>query len=107
MTKLTAKSSMIFIATAATTAVYQSLDEVPPDLLRKLRETTRGVNSATILIADKGGREELVRALQGRSSTVQCRVTHNIRAREQEEPSRTQKCAPVSLRTWIELLLPV
>jgi hypothetical protein len=65
------------------------------------------MNSATILIADKRGREELVRALEGRSSTVQCRLTESIRAREQEERERTRKRARFSLRTWIELLLPV
>jgi hypothetical protein len=107
MTKLTAKSSTIFIATAGRTDVYHSLEEVPPTLRGKLQETTRGVNSATILIADKGGREELVRALQGRSTTVQCRLTENVRTREHDLTCGPQKGAPLSIRTWVELLLPV
>ena len=64
MATLTAKSSTIFIATDEGTRVYRSLDEVPPGLLRKLRTSTRGINSGTILIADKRGRQELERALQ-------------------------------------------
>ena len=107
MTKLTAKSSTIFIATGDRTDVYHSFNDVPPALRRKLQETTRGVNSASILIADKGGRAELVRALQGRSSNVHCRLTDTMRAREQEELAPEPKGAPLSIRTWIELLLPV
>ncbi len=108
MTRLTAKSSTIFIATGEKTRVFQSLEDVPPALRRKLQETTRGLNSATILIADKRGREELVRALQGRSSEVKCRLADTIREREQETRERsTQKRIPFSLRTWAELLLPV
>jgi hypothetical protein len=107
MTRLTAKSSTIFVATGDTTRVYHSLDDVPPALRRKLQESTRGMNSATILIADKRGREELVRALQGRTSDVQCRLADTIRAREQEDRSRQTKRLQFTFRTWVELLLPV
>ncbi|HEY3939287.1 MAG TPA: hypothetical protein VGL97_17785 [Bryobacteraceae bacterium] len=109
MAQLTAKSSTIFIATADETRVYRSVEDVPATLRQKLTECTRGINSATILIADKRGREELVRALQGRPSEVQCRLVENIRSRQPEptaptaaEPSRWR-----SVRTWVELLLPV
>jgi hypothetical protein len=106
MTRLTAKSSTIFIAAGDTTEIYHSLSDVPPDLRRKLQESTRGINSATLLIADKGGREELVRALQGHSTGVERRLMDGIRSRE-EEHSRTPKRSPLSFRTWIELLLPI
>jgi hypothetical protein len=107
MTRLTAKTSTIFIASGAKTTVYRSLGEVPPGLRRKLQESTQGLNSATILIADKRGREELVRALQGRPSDVECRLAENIRAKERgAEPTKLGR-TPFSLRTWLELLLPV
>lgn len=107
MTRLTAKTSTIFISNGEKTNVYRSLNEIPPGLRRKLQESTQGINSATILIADKRGREELVRALQGRSSDVQCRLAENMRAKERERrPGRIAKTA-FSLRTWLELLLPV
>jgi hypothetical protein len=104
MTRLTAKSSTIFITDREKTNVYRSLGDVPPALRRKLRESTQGINSATILIADKRGKEELVRALQGRPSEVQCRVADSIRAKERSSKSPR---IPFSLRTWLELLLPV
>ncbi len=107
MTRLTTKNSTIFIATGEKTQVFHSMSDVPLPLRRKLHESTRGINSATILIADKRGREELVRALQGRSTDVQCRLADNLRAKQQHEQSRSARKLGFSLRTWIELLLPV
>ena len=109
MTRLTTRSSTIFVGTSTTTQVYHSLSELPPQLRRKLQESTQGVNSATILIADKRGREELIRALQGRPAAVQCRLTENARSRGRK-PKPSDKRSPglvFSLRTWMELLLPV
>jgi hypothetical protein len=108
MSLLTARSSTIFIAKGEKTQVYRSFDEVPAPLKRKLQESTRGMNSATILIADKRGREELVRALQGQPSQVQCRLAETLRSRQAHEgvtPRRRLRLG--SLRTWLELLLPV
>ncbi|MGA8026123.1 MAG: hypothetical protein WB992_03195 [Bryobacteraceae bacterium] len=108
MARLTAKTSTIFIATREETHVYRSVEEIPPALRRKLQESTRGMNSATILIADKRGRTELVRALQGQPSDVQCRLADSIRSsrQTQEQPKRKPRLF-LSLRTWLELLLPV
>jgi len=109
MPQLTAKSSTIFISTGAETRVYRSVDDVPPELRRRLAASTRGINSATILIADKRGRAELVRALQGRSSDVQCRLVEAIRSRRLDEaakPTKKQHLRFGSLRKWLEFLLP-
>jgi hypothetical protein len=115
MAHLTAKSSTIFISAEGEMKVYRSVEDVPPHLRKRLVESTHGVNAASILIADKRGREELVRALQGRPSDLQCRVVETLRARKQEEasprkPSRWSQ--PLwqrlkSVRTWVELLVPV
>jgi hypothetical protein len=108
MALLTARSSTIFIATSDETRVFRSVEEVPFGLRRRLQESTRGINSATILIADKRGREELIRALQGQPSQVQCRLAEAIRTRRVEERPKEQKRLKfASLRTWLELLLPV
>jgi hypothetical protein len=108
MAQLTARTSTIFIATEKKTRVYRSVEEVPLLLRRKLLECTRGMNSATILIADKQGREELVRALQGRPSEVQCRLVDNMRSRQSEAATAARMPAMLgSLRVWLELLLPV
>ena len=106
--RMTAKTSTIFIATADETKVYRSVGEVPPKLRRKLEETTNGANSATILIADKRGREELVRALQGLPSDVQSRLARTIQSRRAKaEAERVAPAQPKQrLRFWAELLLP-
>ena len=64
MTRLTARSSTIFIATGSETHVYRSVNEIPPALRRKLQDSTRGMNSATILIADRRGRKEVAKAMR-------------------------------------------
>jgi hypothetical protein len=109
MAQLTARSSTIFIATGRETRVYRSVEDVPPELRQKLVSCTRGINSATILIADKHGREELVRTLQGRPSEVECRLLESMRPSLPEpEPSEPeQKSRLQSIRTILELLLPV
>ncbi len=109
MAQLTARTSTIFIATNDDTKVYRSVEDVPLPLRQKLLECTRGMNSATILIADKQGREELVRALQGRPSEVQCRLVDNMRSRQPEELAEPTPSVSVfrSARFWLEILLPV
>jgi hypothetical protein len=110
MEVMTARSSTIFIAAGGDeTRVYRSVEDVPVALRRKLKDSTSGTNSATILIADKRGREELVRALQGQPSQVQCRLAETNRSRQVSEVKPDTKKQPVagSLRTWLELLLPV
>jgi hypothetical protein len=109
MEKLTAKSSTIFIATGEETRVYRSVRDIPPALRRRLEESTNGTNSATILIADKRGREELVRVLQGLPSDVQSRLAHTLRANQPAQPQGSRKSSrrKQSLRRWLEILAPV
>jgi hypothetical protein len=108
MEKLTAKSSTIFIATSDETRVYRSVGEVPPHLRRRLEESTSGSNSATILIADKRGREELVRALQGLPSEVQSRLATTLRANQRRQsPIAAHGRRRIHLRLWLEILAPV
>ncbi len=110
MAVMTGRSSTIFIAAGGEeTRVYRSVEDIPVGLRRKLQDSTRGTNSATILIADKRGREELVRALQGQPSQVQCRLAETIRSRQVTEVVSEKKKQPVlgSFRTWLELLLPI
>jgi hypothetical protein len=108
MQQLTARSSTIFIAIGEETRVYRSVDDVPPLLRRRLVESTQGMNSATILIADKRGRAELVRALQGRSTGVQCRLLEVLRSRKSDETPEAQRSwfELRSWRMWLEFILP-
>ncbi len=58
------KTSAILIAAGSTAGVYHSLKEVPRPLRTRLIECTTGVNSGTILIADRQGRRQILRALR-------------------------------------------
>jgi hypothetical protein len=63
MPRVTLKSSTIFISVGNKTEVFRSVDDVPPPLRKKLEQSTNSINSATILIADRNGKEEIVRAI--------------------------------------------
>jgi len=76
------KSSTILISMGDTEAVYRSVKEVPAALRRQLLKSTNGLNSATILIADRQGREEITRAIQNLPSSMQRRLLKPFR----EEP---------------------
>jgi len=78
MNRLTLKTSTIFIAKAGRTRVFHSLDEVPPKLRKQLDDSTNSFNSATILIADRKGRQEIVRALSGLPSALRSRVASSL-----------------------------
>ena len=58
------KSSTILISEGRTDAVYRSVAEVPHRLRKRLLKYTSGMNSATILIADRRGKEELAKAIR-------------------------------------------
>ncbi len=58
------KTSTIRISAGRTEAVYRSVNEVPNLLRKRLLKSTSGINSATILIADRRGKEELAKAIR-------------------------------------------
>jgi len=104
MSRLTVRSSTIYIAIGNRMNVYRSVDEVPPRLRKKLEETTNGLNSATILIADRRGRQELGRAMRGLPSGIRSRLAFSLAHRGESGEKRWPFW--LDWRTWIELLLP-
>lgn len=84
------KSSTILISAGETDAVYRSVKEVPPPLRRQLLKSTNGLNAATILIADRRGREEIQRAIHDLPSSLQRRFM---------KPFRQE---PAAVREWLE-----
>ncbi len=75
MSTQTIRQSTILISAGKRISVYSSLDQIPPALKHQLMASTSGANSATILLADRAGREEIVRALRGMPSHIQARLT--------------------------------
>jgi hypothetical protein len=58
----TIKTSAILIAAGRRTEVYRTMEEVPPELRRRLAQSTAGSNAGTVVIADRRGAQELLRA---------------------------------------------
>ena len=119
MPLVTAKSSTIFISIGSDTKVYHSLFDVPPPMLQRLHEIMSSRNTATILIADKRGQEELalIAARRGQeelarvlaASTVgRSRLAEAIRVRSENEPVRRPRVGVLRWgRRWLELLIPL
>ena len=78
MDRTTVKTSTIFVAEGNKTQVFRSLDEMPSDLRRRLEKSTNGIHSATILIADRRGRDEIARAMSGLPTDFQSKVAAQV-----------------------------
>ena len=111
MHRVTVKTSTIFIAKSGGTRVYRSVAEIPDRLRKELEESTNSFNSATILIADRRGREEIVKALNGLPSSLRSRLANSLTPRPdaEAEVEAESKVAPVLQflrRNWLEITLP-
>jgi len=109
MHRVTVKTSTIFIAKGGRTRVYRSVSEIPQRLRKELEESTNGFNSATILIADRRGRKEILRALQGLPSTLRTRLAASLAPAEDGATPAAPTTRPLARfirRNWPELLLP-
>jgi hypothetical protein len=112
MQRVTVKTSTIFIAKRGPTQVYRSVGEIPAKLRKELEASTNSFNSATILIADRRGRQEIVKALNGMPSTLRSRLTRSLNPRPATEPASgapESKVAPMLRflrRNWLEITLP-
>jgi hypothetical protein len=68
------QTSTVLISSGGANLVYGSVDEVPAPLRNKLLKSTNGQNSATILIADRRGREVVARAVHDLPGSAQKRL---------------------------------
>src|SRR5258707_15893011 len=107
MHRVTVKTSTIFIAKGGRTRVYRSVSEIPQRLRKELEESTNGFNSATILIADRRGRQEILRALQGMPSGLRARLASSLTPSQSAPPTPRKAVRPLArfLRhNWPEIL---
>ena len=58
------QTSTVLISADGEDLVYRTIDEAPPPLRERLERSINGSNSATIVIADRRGRRELMRKLR-------------------------------------------
>lgn len=111
----TIKRTTVYISMGNKTQVFRSPDEIPGPLRKQLIHSTRGMNSATILIADRGGREEIRKILNGQPSALKSRLRADFLRRSIGEPAPAPEQAVAQhdvswrdwkWRQWAELLLP-
>ena len=86
------KTSTILIASGEQRSVYRSVEDVPDALKRELIRSTNGLNSATIVIADRQGRKEIAKAIRNLPGPAN---------------SRTDQPAPAARRVWPVVLQTV
>jgi hypothetical protein len=72
------QSSAVLISTDGAEKVYRSVEEVPLPLRHRLLKSTNSPNSATILIADRRGRQEIAKAMRNLPGTGQRRLTQSL-----------------------------
>lgn len=105
MPRVTLKSSTIFISVGNKTEVFRSVDDVPAALRKKLEQSTNGINSATILIADRRGREALMRAIRAGTPNLKTRLTASLR-NETPAPRKPHRSFATAARNAAEPLIP-
>ena len=76
------QTSTVLISTSGTERVFRSVDDVPAGLRTRLLKSTNGANSATILIADRRGRQEIAKAMRNLPGPVQKRWMQSLMATE-------------------------
>jgi hypothetical protein len=107
MHRVTVRTSTIFIAKGSKTRVYYSVNDVPSRLRKELEDSTNGFNSATILIADRRGRQEILRALNGLPSGLRSRLATSLSSNEDSATVRPKPRILAFLRrNWAEFVLP-
>ena len=110
MQRVTVKTSTIFISKGDRTRVYRSVNEVPPRLRKELEDSTNSFNSATILIADRKGREEILRALNGLPSSLRTRLASSLTTKQTPDSDEKGPFGPRVVvflrRNWAQIVLP-
>jgi hypothetical protein len=72
------QTSTVLIAAGRTRSVYRSVEDVPQALRNQLVKSTNSSNSATVLIADRRGRQEIARAMRSLPGPSQRRLMRSI-----------------------------
>jgi hypothetical protein len=78
MEQMVHRVSTIVIGERDRTRVYHSLEEMPSRLRKQLRKCVSSESSATLLIADERGRQEIMRKLEGGQSVLKSRLIESI-----------------------------
>lgn len=98
------QSSSVLISADGADRVYRSVDEVPFPLRHRLLKSTNSPNSATILIADRRGRQEIAKAMRNLPGTGQRRLMQSLLSGNAITPSEG-RLSPTWRRAVLALVL--
>ncbi|MBV9506613.1 MAG: hypothetical protein JO323_16600 [Acidobacteriia bacterium] len=101
------QASTVLISAEGAEAVYRSMEDVPDPLRAKLFKSTNSANSATILIADRRGREEIARVMRSLPGTPQRGGVHSLLAAETPSHSTESWWTPERRRLILGLIFLV
>lgn len=101
MDKLMQKVSTIVVGNGNTVRTYRSAEEMPPAVQRQMDQALSGENSATLLIADERGRQEILKSLRGQETDLDSRLISALANRQREQPAPRRW--RLSTRGWIEI----
>ena len=65
------KTSVVMISAGGERGFYRSVQDVPEPLRKQLLETTTSLNSGTIVIADRAGKEQITQVLARRDANAE------------------------------------
>jgi hypothetical protein len=99
----TFKTSTIFVATGKRTRVFQSIDDVPTGLRKRLSDNLSGPNTRTLIVADRRGREYLLKALQRVTSGPG--LHHPVAIQLEAHHERFSQAWTTAKRYWLEIAL--
>jgi len=110
--RITHKTSTILVSTGGKLRSFRTLEEIPEQVRQRLIRSTSGPYSATLLIADEAGRQEVLRSLRGQPSAVESRwmrsfssPSESARPAQAEVGQRWRRVAEVALLAGIGLCL--
>ena len=97
------KTSTILISAGGTQQVYRSVEDVPGPLRKRLIRSTNGLNSATIVIADRQGRKELAKAIR----SLPAGASHEPKIEAPAQGLHVSRLSPTILRSAAAILLVI
>jgi len=97
------KTSTILISAGGTRQIYRSVEDVPGPLRKRLLRSTNGLNSATIVIADRQGRKEIAKAIR----SLPASVTAEVKTEETPQGLQLARLSPAVLRSAAAILLVI
>jgi len=95
------KTSTILISAGGDRQVYRSVEDIPAPMRKRLLRSTNGLNSATIVIADRQGRKEIAKAIR----SLPAAATEESRTASPSAPGLHDRLSSAVLRSAALILL--